>query len=446
MRTIKKVSTIRFLSQSRQIYKDPLPFHRENFQRYGNTFRISPKPGLTIHFTCDTAITQHILQKNQRNYHKSSLQTDDLGKYIGHGLLTANGEQWRRNRKLVQPAFYKKQLATLVDSMDLVIQKELEKITPDTSIDIHNIFSDLAFKVVAKSLFYLEDMDERIERLQFITEQAQKMLIKELRLPFLMWYYDRRWLSGESSIAHHLELIDEARSILQEIIDARRADTKQYGDLLDMLLDATYEDGTHMSDSQLIDEILVLFIAGHETTANVLTFSTQLLAHHPAVTQELQQEVDNLSSSDVMPQLKQLEFAKQCLEETMRLYPPAYVTDRVAVEDDVCGDMILKKDSIWLISFYEMHRRKDLWENPDDFIPQRFSADQRKKYSDFYFPFGAGPRMCIGNNFAMFEMALVLKHIVQRYTLVPVGKHIQYHPLITLRPKNAHVIFKDRGR
>ncbi|AZQ42907.1 cytochrome P450 [Nonlabens ponticola] len=444
MRKIDKVSAFRFLSKSAQIYKDPLPFHRENFQRYGHTFKISPKPGLVIHFTCDTTLTQHILQKNQRNYHKSSLQTDDLGKYIGHGLLTANGENWRKNRKLVQPAFYKKQLATLMDSMNKVILKELDRIKPDIEVDIHEIFSDLAFKVVAKSLFYLEDMDERINRLQHITEQAQKMLIKELRLPFLMWYYDRQWLSGNSSVAYHLKLIDEAREILQDIIDQRRKEQKEYGDLLDMLLQSTYEDGTHMSDRQLIDEILVLFIAGHETTANVLTFATQLLAHHPDEAALARDQASQVSTPDLMTQMKELDHIKRVLEETMRLYPPAYVTDRVAVDDDVCGDIELKKDSIWLISFYEMHRRKDLWDSPDDFVPQRFDADKRKSYSDQYFPFGAGPRMCIGNNFAMFEMMLVIKNILIKYKLEPVGDTIEYHPLITLRPKNAQVVFKSR--
>jgi len=444
MRSIHKVSAFRFLSRSRQIYKDPLPFHRENFQRYGNTFKISPKPGLTIHFTCDTEVTQHILQKNQRNYHKSSLQTEDLGKYIGHGLLTANGEEWRANRKLVQPAFYKKQLVTLVDSMEQVIQKELSRIVPGEPLDIHDIFSDLAFKVVARSLFYLEDMDEKIARLQFITEQAQKMLIKELRVPWMQWYFDRRWLSGNSSIAYHMELIDEARAILQDIIDHRRNDTTNYGDLLDMLLQSTYEDGSHMSDRQLIDEILVLFIAGHETTSNVLTFAVQLLAQHPDKARLVQREIDNLQGADLMEHLKNLEYTKQVLEETMRLYPPAYVTDRVAVEDDVCGDIELKKGSIWLISFFEMHRRKDLWEQPDDFIPERFESEKRKSYTDHYFPFGAGPRMCIGNNFAMFEMALVLKNILKGYDLELVGDVIEYHPLITLRPKNARVVFRER--
>ncbi|WP_090755865.1 cytochrome P450 [Nonlabens sp. Hel1_33_55] len=444
MRNIHKVSAIRFLSKSAQIYKDPLPFHRENFQRYGQTFKISPKPGLTIHFTCDTKLTQHILQKNQRNYHKSSLQTHDLAKYIGHGLLTANGEEWKANRKLVQPAFYKKQLAGIMDSMHQVIQQELRNIVPGKAMDIHKVFSDLAFKVVARSLFYLEDMDERINRLQQITEEAQKMLIKELRLPFLQWYYNRRWLSGNRSIAYHMELIDEARGILLDIIEQRRKENKTYGDLLDMLLQSTYEDGTHMSDEQLIDEILVLFIAGHETTANALTFATQLLAHHPEKARKVQGEISKLDSTDLMEQVRSMEYTKQVLDETMRLYPPAYVTDRVAVEADECDDISIPAGSIWLISFYEMHRRADLWQQPEAFIPERFDPDKRKEYSDQYFPFGAGPRMCIGNNFAMFEMALVVKNILEKYDLEAIGDIIEYHPLITLRPKNARVVFRER--
>jgi len=256
MRKIDQVPALTFLSKSRQIYKDPLPFHHENFEKYGNTFKISPKPGLMIHFTCDEKIAQHILQKNQKNFHKSSLQTDDLGKYIGHGLLTANGAQWRANRKLIQPAFYKKSIAQLMDNMDAVIIEELSHITSDTITDVYEIFNDLAFKVVARSLFDLADvpdLDQQINRLQFITEQAQKMLIKELRVPWMKWYFDREWLAGEKSIPHALSLIEEARGIIQNIITSRRESKKQTGDLLDMLLHSTYEDGTYMSDDRSCD-------------------------------------------------------------------------------------------------------------------------------------------------------------------------------------------------
>jgi cytochrome P450 len=447
MRQIDQVPALTFLAKSRQIYKDPLPFHRENFKKYGNTFKISPKPGLLIHFTCDQKLTQHILQKNQKNFDKSTLQTEDLGKYIGHGLLTENGDKWRANRKLIQPAFYKKSIAQIMDTMDAVIQQELGQIKAGEVTDVYAIFNDLAFKVVARSLFDLGDiaqLDEKITRLQFVTEAAQKTLIKELRIPWMKWYFDREWLSGTNSIPHVLGMLDEARDILRTIIINRRSSGKHLGDLLDMLLYSTYEDGTFMQDDQLVDEILVLFIAGHETTANALSFAVQLLAHHPKTITVAQKELENPTNGDLMTQLMNMPYIKQIVEETLRLYPPAYVTDRVAIANDVCGDIHIEKDSIWLISFYEMHRRADLWENPEAFDPSRFDPERAKAYRDFYFPFGAGPRMCVGNNFAMMELMLVLRRILERFDLKTVHNVIDYHPLITLKPRNAQLVFKDK--
>jgi cytochrome P450 len=448
MKEIKQVPALTFLAKSRQIYKDPLPFHRDNFQKYGNTFKISPKPGLMIHFTCDEKITQHILQKNQKNFHKSSLQTEDLGKYIGHGLLTENGEKWRANRKLIQPAFYKKSISSLMKTMDQVIDEELDKIKLDHVTDVYSVFNDLAFKVVARSLFDLADIDnleDKISRLQFITEKAQKTLIKELRIPWMKWYFDREWLSGEKSIPHALDLIEEGRDILRNIINNRRKSDRAPGDLLDMLLHSTYEDGSYMKDDQLIDEILVLFIAGHETTANALSFAAQLLAHHPETILKANKEIIHLNNEDLMKGLMDMPYIKQCVEETLRLYPPAYVTDRVALEADSCENIEIKKGSIWLVSFYEMHRRKDLWDEPETFNPDRFESSKAKEYRDFYFPFGAGPRMCVGNNFAVFEMVLVIARMLERFDITPVHDQIDYHPLITLKPRGADLIFKKRS-
>ncbi len=446
MREIQQISAITFLSKSRQIYKNPLPFHRENFKKYGNTFKLSPKPGLMIHFTCDEQLTQHILQKNQKNFNKSSLQTDDLGKYIGHGLLTENGEKWRANRKLIQPAFYKKSIAGIMDTMDQVIQEELHHIKLNEVTDVYAIFNNLAFKIVARSLFDLGDidyLDKKISRLQEVTEAAQKMLIKELRIPWMKWYFDREWLSGANSIPHALNEVNEARDILRTIIINRRYSGKHLGDLLDMLLYSTYDDGTFMEDDQLVDEILVLFIAGHETTANALSFAVQLLAHHPETIDAARRDLKNPVAGDLMTQLMSMPYLKQVVEETLRLYPPAYVTDRVAIEEDVCEDIAIEKESIWLISFYEMHRRADLWEHPETFDPARFEPERAKAYRDFYFPFGAGPRMCVGNNFAMMELMLVLRRILECFELQTVHDFIDYHPLITLKPRNAHLIFKN---
>jgi cytochrome P450 len=333
-------------------------------------------------------------------------------------------------------------------TMDEVIQEEFSKIKTEEAIDVYEIFNNLAFKVVARSLFDLADIDdleEKISRLQFITEKAQKMLIKELRIPWMKWYFDREWLSGDNSVPHALELIEEARDILRNIINNRRSSDRESRDLLDMLLHSTYEDGSYMEDDQLVDEILVLFIAGHETTANALSFAAQLLAQHPETIAKASKEISHLDNEDLMTGLMAMPYIKQCVDETLRMFPPAYVTDRVALEADSCEDIAIEKGSIWLISFYEMHRRKDLWKDPEVFNPDRFAPGKAKEYRDFYFPFGAGPRMCVGNNFAVFEMILVIARMLERFDITPVHDFIDYHPLITLKPRNADLVFRNKS-
>ena len=209
-----------------------------------------------------------------------------------------------------------------------------------------------------------------------------------------------------------------------------------------MLLHSTYEDGSSMSEDQLIDEILVLFIAGHETTANALSFAIQLLAENPKAQEKARKEIASVQGDSLMEKLSSLSYVKQCIEETLRLYPPAYVTDRVALEDDSCGEIPMPAGSTWLISFYELHRRKDLWQNPEQFDPDRFSKEQAKDHKDHYFPFGAGPRMCIGNNFAIYEMVMVVAQIISKFKLSKASSPIEINPLITLKPKNAIVEFE----
>lgn len=432
------------LWNTRRLFKDPLPFHRENFNRLGNTFALTPGLGTVVNFTRDHKLARYMLQKNQRNFHKSDLQTQDLAKYIGHGLLTSNADKWRKNRKVIQPAFYKKQLAEVVDTMASAVRYRLREIHPGTQ-DVFPVMNELAFQVVARSLFNLKDTDEDMKQLQTITESAQKMLVKEMRLQWLKWYFERESLSRKQSIPYHLRQVEKARNILLELIRQRKesADSGP-SDLLDMLLAAKYDDGSGMDEQQLIDELLVIFTAGHETTANALSFAIQLLGMHPEIQERARAEAfdsSKLTGEQLMKAIQESSFIQQCIEETMRLYPPAYFTDRKPVEEDEFQGILIPKGGIWLISFYEIHRRKDLWEAPDEFRPERFADGRARELTDRYFPFGAGPRMCIGNNFAMFEMVLVLAHLLKHYRWTTRDKNVQYRPLITLKPRNAVVDF-----
>ncbi|NNE77002.1 MAG: cytochrome P450, partial [Pricia sp.] len=217
-------------------------------------------------------------------------------------------------------------------------------------------------------------------------------------------------------------------------------------DLLDMLLKARYEDGTPMSRKQLIDEVMILFTAGHETTANVLSFTLFLLAKHPEAQEKVYQEVKNVDflGSGRMTIFENLSFTKQCIEEAMRLYPPVYVIDRVSLEDDTVSGRDFKKRTIWLMSMYELHRHPDFWEEPAKFLPERFNPKNKKDYSEYYFPFGAGPRMCIGNNFAMYEMIITVSTLIKKYRLSSSLKEITLNPLISLKPKRVPLTFQER--
>ncbi|WP_286761306.1 cytochrome P450 [Salegentibacter sp. UBA1130] len=438
---IPEVSLLKFLKHSANILKNPLPFHHNNFQKKGDTFRLNIGFNKSVIFSRDAGLVEYVLQKNQKNFVKSEIQTKDLVKYVGKGLLTSEGEHWKKQRKLIQPAFHKKQLANLLDSIKQAILLEYKKITVNEELDIFPIYNDLAFQTVVKSLFSSAANQEEINRLQYITEETQKMLVKELRQPYLGW-----WFKASGKIDSYLKLTAEARNILRKIVQERRESNEKYDDLLDMLLEAKYDDGNFMDEEQLIDEILILFTAGHETTSNSLTFTAQLLALNPEWQEKIYEEISSLKEQDLdlMSYVIKCQITQQVIEESMRLYPPAYFIDRVNLEEDEFEGKYFQPGSNLLFSIHEVHRHPDLWEDPDSFKPERF-AEGGRKYSSQYFPFGAGPRKCIGNNFAMFEMIIAVTELVSQYKIVPGFDEIDIKPLITLKPKNAILKFQSRS-
>ncbi|MBR9915396.1 MAG: cytochrome P450 [Algicola sp.] len=443
MQNTKEIPTVplsRFLKHSLNILKNPLPFHHANFTKLGDSFKLKIGFRSSVFFSRDAGLAEYVLQKHQKNYVKSKIQTEDLVKYVGKGLLTSEGEHWKRQRKLIQPAFHKKQLKQLLTSIQNAILTEYQRISNNESIDIFPVFNDLAFQTVVKSLFSSHIEQDKINRLQYITETAQKMLVKELRQPYLGW-----WFKSSGKIKAHIQLTQEARDILKQIVNERRASNIKANDLLDMLLEARYDDGNAMDEEQLIDEILILFTAGHETTSNALTFTCQLLALHPAWQESIYQETKQLKSQglDTMASIMASKACQQVLEESMRLYPPAYFIDRVNISDDEFNGMQFKAGSNLLFSIYEIHRHPKLWAQPNQFMPQRF-ADGERQFSSQYFPFGAGPRKCIGNNFAMFEMIMAINELVSQFKFKPNFDTIEITPLITLKPKNAHITFQKR--
>lgn len=438
---IHEVSPWTVLRNRKRILKNPLPFHHEKFEAYGDTFKIKITPRTRVVFTRDPIIVRHVLQKNHRNYAKSGLQTRDLAKYIGQGILTSEGEFWRKHRKMIQPAFHRERLQGLLGLMYQAIQTELSRIPVGKPLDIFPWMSDLAFQVVAQSLFSAGDLRKDMNRLQEITETNQQMLIREMRQPYLKW-----WFQASGQIRRHLELAAEARGLLDRLIEIRVASGRREGDLLDMLLEARYEDGGGMSRRQLIDEVLILFTAGHETTANALSFTLFLLARNPEIQESAYHSVRGLDfeRASMEELFRGLGFVQQCVEEAMRLYPPVYVIDRVSLAEEQLRGHSYPAGTTWLLSLFELHRHPGLWEDADAFRPERFHPDRRKEYSHIYFPFGAGPRMCIGNNFAMYEMLLAVGWMLKNYKFQTTMEALELNPLISLKPGKLLLDFSRR--
>lgn len=437
-----KLSILRFFKDAESVRRNPIPFHTRYFEKLGDSFSIRIGFSKYIILSRDNDIAQYILVKNQKNYHKSKFQSVYLSKYLGKGLLTSDGDFWLKQRRLIQPAFHKQKMNQLVDNMNETIALELINLTEGKAIDLFPVMSQLAFNVVAKSLFQLSTAEGKFHRIKFIIEEVQNFLIKEIRLPHKAW-----WFSVSGQVKKHLKLAEENNNIIREIIEERKSSTEEINDLLNMLLETRYEDtGESMSIEQLIDEIKVLFIAGHETTANALTFTLQLLGRNPEIQQKVFEEIIEieLQTDNVIEQLQKMTYTNAVLNESMRLYPPAWITDRQNLEDDSLAQFKIKKDTLIGISFYELHRNPKYWNNPDEFIPERFLGDQKKESMQYFYPFGAGPRMCIGTGFAIYEMCLTISQIVKKYVIKSDNDIIQFNPLITLKPVDVKVSFFKR--
>lgn len=437
-----RLSIFRFFLDAEGVRKNPIPFHKRYFDRFGDSFSL--KIGFSKHIILsrDNEVAQYILQKNQKNYHKSKFQSVYLSKYLGKGLLTVDGDFWLKQRRLIQPAFHKQKMNQLVENMNQTIVLELDDLIEEKPVDLFPIMSQLAFNVVAKSLFELSISEEKLIRIKYIIEEVQNFLIKEIRLPHKAW-----WFSVTGQVKKHLELAEENNSIIREIVEERSRSKEDINDLLNMLLETRYEDtGEGMSVKQLVDEIKVLFIAGHETTANALTFTLYLLGTNTEIQQKVLDEITAIESQteNVVEQLQKMTYTNAVLNEAMRLYPPAWITDRENVEDDNLAGYNIKKGTLIGVSFYELHRNPKYWENPEEFIPERFLGEQKKQSMQYFYPFGAGPRMCIGAGFAIYEMCLTISYLVKNFTITSVNSEIKFNPLITLKPVGVKVLFSKR--
>ncbi|MFK8164348.1 MAG: cytochrome P450 [Lewinella sp.] len=431
-----KVPLARVLVNMPRMMANPIKRFNTYLREYGRDFILSVGGSRRTHFTINADVIQHVLQKNHKNYHKSAIQTDELARYLGSGLLTNNGQPWLTQRRLIQPGFHRQRLAALVEEMQAVIDtscRELDrKAEAGEYIHLQEVTRDIVFRVITRAIF-TDGFDEvETRKLKTTLDAIQRYVVYPVRMPFLLKPLQLLGVEGRK-----LALTQEVRRGVQERIDARRSGTPK-DDLLQMLLDSRYEDdGQPMPDQQLVDEIMILFAAGHETSANALAWTIWLLLRHPEELAKVRAEINRVETDGPInfDNARQLTYLTQVIEESMRLYPPAWISDRVALAPDNAGGFDIQQGTSIGIFFYGLHRNPEYWDQPEAFRPARMTPEAKKARHPFCFlPFGGGPRLCIGNHFAMLEMQLILARLLRDYDfeLPANADQVNYKAYITL--------------
>jgi cytochrome P450 len=365
--------------------------------------------------------------------HKWYRQKQVFGKFDGDGLVNSDGDFWRRQRKLVQPAFHSRRIA---DYAKVMVDDTLRYVCtwqPGQVLEIGQEMSFITRDIVTRTLFNA-DVSAESRRIGEIIQILQEMAYREMGGFFSL----PDWLPHKR---HEREAMQEIDAIIHRIIAERRASGEDTGDLLSMLLLSKDENGEGMTDKQARDEAMTLFIAGHETTATALTWLWYLIATHPEVEAKLLAEIDALEGKlPTFEDLQHLTYTAMVIKEGMRLYPATWMVPREVAEPVEIGGYRLKKGDLIHLYIYNLHHDARFWEEPEKFDPERFSPEREAQIVPYsYFPFGGGPRVCIGNSFAMMETQLMVATILQRYrlTLAPGQGKPALEPLLVLQPKGG---------
>ncbi len=430
----------RSILRLQRFMKNPIPFMNDNLEKYGDTYSFSLRFNKSNILTIDPDIIQHILRKNADNYEKPIETTDVFSRFIGEGLLLARGKKHTEQRKLMAPGFRPKSLSNLVDLMDKEIDAYFDqldsRIDKSSRITIDDEMRTLTFQVMSKAIFG-NDMDaQEIEKFSHRFQTIQSLLIKLARLPSLMKVYK---FTGRSQYYDGISY--ENNQALLDIIGKRRSQAPK-DDLLGMLMASKYENSDDgMSDRQLKEESLILFVAGHETASNILSWIFYILGKHPEAIDGIKNEYSAMLEGRIptFGELMKMEYLSQVIDECLRIYPPSWITSRIAKEEDEIKGFKIPKGSRVIPFIYGLHHNKEHWKNPSKFDPSRFTKAARMKRHNFaHMPFGAGPRMCIGRNFAMMEMKMIIIKLLKRYDFqLKPNQQVKMLPAVTLKPRNG---------
>ena len=426
-----------------RLMRDPLQFLEKLIGDYGDIVHVRIM-NLQVCVVAHPEGIKHVLQDNHRNYRKS-FDYKILARLLGQGLVTSEGPLWLKQRRLMQPMFHRQKIANfgtlMTECTVAMLDRWRGRAERGDVFDVAPEMMRLTLQIVGRALLsmdLIEQADEIGRNITIANERFGNMGLSAF-VPWLPTPGNARFRRAAAAL----------RKIVLAIIGERRRDGRDHGDLLSMLLAVRDEEtGQGMKDEQLRDEVLTLILAGHETTATALSWTWYLLSRNPEAERKLHAEIDEVLGGRPasVADLPNLTYTAMVIDEAMRLYPPVWAVGRAAIADDEIMDYRVAKGCNVLLSQWLVHHHPAFWDNPDNFEPERFAGERnaaRPRYA--FFPFGGGPRMCIGNFFALTEAQIVLATIAQKYRLrVPPQHPIELQPLVTLRPRYGVKVALER--
>jgi cytochrome P450 len=420
-----------FLGSLPHLGRDVLGFFTQCARQYGDiaSFRLAAWPAILL---SHPDLVEYVLVQNHQNFIKHRFFWRHVEAIFGHGLLTSEGEAWHQQRRLAAPAFAGTRLSRYGDTMVQYTERMLRRWPPGQAFDVHWEAMALTLQIAAKTLFNAEadqDVAEVSQALDEVMEQITVRFRRPFRIP------DAIPLPGHLRYRRGLQRLDQ---LVARIVTERQGGTEDYGDLLSLLMLARDGTGQPMGERQLRDEVITMLLAGHETTALTLSWTWHLLGLHPAADAQLAEEVRTVlgERSPTVDDLPNLRFTGHVVSEALRLYPPAYAIGREALADCEIGGYRVPAGTTVYVSPWVMHRDPRWFDDPQAFRPERWGDNLSKQLPRFaYMPFGGGPRVCIGNRFAVMEATLILATVAQRFRLEwQTDRPVQPMPSITLRP------------
>jgi enediyne biosynthesis protein E7 len=396
---------------------------QQYFSQFGDLYRVfAPSRGVFNYVINNPEDIKRVLLTNHRNYTKGE-GMDRVKILLGNGIMTSEGAFWRRQRRMMQPSFHRRVIDRFSQLIDEVNEKYAQRwavaAARGEAINLSNDTSELTLEIVLRSIFGtdLQRLEQQLGVNPF--EVVAKQSNRDLKFAFQF-----------RSLA----------KLVRELIQTRRDAPEEHFDFLSMfMLTRDRESDAPMSDKELIDEVLTLIVAGHETTAAALTWTWYLLSRHPQAAEALQAEADRSPAGSVgLDAAESLSFTHQVLQESLRLYPPGWLLTRRALEADTLGGFAIAARTDIFISPYMLHRHPQFWSEPEEFKPERFAGpDAAERHKFAYIPFAVGPRHCIGENIAMFEMLVHMRTMTRRFRLTrATDEPIELEAQINLRPRS----------